>query len=180
MDSTVERQDLLETLTKHRHFLRLTVENLTDEQAARVPTVSALALNGLIKHVADTEDDWARFMVHGAAAEEDSGEDQDWTANGEEPGDGQGAGRDPRFVVDSGTTLADLIRHYEEVAARTDALISTVDLDSSHPLPPAPWFEPGTRWTARRVLLHIIAETAQHAGHADIIRESIDGAKSMG
>ena len=52
--------------------------------------------------------------------------------------------------------------------------------DSSHPLPNAPWFPPGERRSARRVFLHIIAETAQHAGHADIIRESLDGAKSMG
>jgi hypothetical protein len=49
-----------------------------------------------------------------------------------------------------------------------------------HPLPEAPWFAPGERWSARRVLLHIMAETAHHAGHADIIRESLDGAKSMG
>jgi uncharacterized protein DUF664 len=54
------------------------------------------------------------------------------------------------------------------------------DLDVSHPLPSAPWFEPGARWSTRRVLLHIIAETAQHAGHADIIRESLDGSKTMG
>jgi len=53
------------------------------------------------------------------------------------------------------------------------------DLDAAHPLPPAPWFEPGARWSARRVLLHVIAETAQHAGHTDIICESLDGAKSM-
>ena len=53
-------------------------------------------------------------------------------------------------------------------------------LDASHPLPEAPWSEPGARWTARRVLVHLVAETAQHAGHADIIRESNDGAKSMG
>jgi hypothetical protein len=53
-------------------------------------------------------------------------------------------------------------------------------LDLAHPLPEAPWFEPGASWSARRVLLHVIAETAQHAGHADIIRESLDGAKSMG
>ncbi|WP_322752022.1 MULTISPECIES: DUF664 domain-containing protein, partial [unclassified Frankia] len=39
---------------------------------------------------------------------------------------------------------------------------------------------PGARWSARRVLLHVIAETAQHAGHADIIREALDGATSMG
>lgn len=43
-----------------------------------------------------------------------------------------------------------------------------------------PRFEPGARWPARRVLRHVIAETAQHAGHADIIRESMDGAESMG
>jgi hypothetical protein len=44
----------------------------------------------------------------------------------------------------------------------------------------APWFEPGARWSVRRALLHVIAETAQHAGHADIIREALDGAKTMG
>ena len=54
------------------------------------------------------------------------------------------------------------------------------DLDVSHALPEAPWFEKGARWSARRVLLHIIAETAQHAGQADIIRETLDGSKSMG
>ncbi len=62
----------------------------------------------------------------------------------------------------------------------TSARRSLPDLDVSHPLPKAPWFAPGERWSARRVLLHIMAETAQHAGHADIIRESLDGAKSMG
>jgi hypothetical protein len=54
------------------------------------------------------------------------------------------------------------------------------DLDASHPLPQAPWFEPGAHWSARRTLLHILAETSQHAGHADILREAIDGQKTMG
>ena len=54
------------------------------------------------------------------------------------------------------------------------------DLDASHPLPEAPWFRAGARRSARRVFLHIVAETAQHAGHADIIRESLDGQKTMG
>jgi hypothetical protein len=53
-------------------------------------------------------------------------------------------------------------------------------LDATQPLPEAPWFPPGASWTARRVALHILAELAQHSGHADIIRESIDGAMSMG
>jgi len=59
-------------------------------------------------------------------------------------------------------------------------VVSLPLLDASQPLPDAPWFEPGARWSARRVFLHVIAETAQHAGHADIIRESLDGAKTMG
>jgi hypothetical protein len=80
-----------------------------------------------------------------------------------------------------GETLAGLLEDYARVARRTDELVAGLpDLDSSQPLPEAPWFEPGARWSARRVLLHLIAETAQHAGHADIIRESLDGAKSMG
>ena len=54
------------------------------------------------------------------------------------------------------------------------------DLDADHALPDAPWFELGARWSTRRVFLHVIAETAQHAGHADILRESIDGQKTMG
>ena len=54
------------------------------------------------------------------------------------------------------------------------------DLSVSHPLPKAPWFPPDGRRSARRVFVHIVGETAQHAGHADIIREALDGSKSMG
>jgi len=79
-----------------------------------------------------------------------------------------------------GETLADLLTAYERVAEATDELVTTLDLDVAHDLPVAPWFEPGKTWSVRRVLLHIIAETAQHAGHADIIRESLDGQKTMG
>lgn len=169
--SSSERADLLESLTRHRDLLRMTVRNLAKEQSDSRPTVSTLTLGGLIKHVADTESQWVDFMLDGADATTgaDGGSDQDWSE-----------AVDTRFVVEPDTTLTDLLRHYDEVAARTDALVLTVDLDASQALPPAPWFAPGTRWSARRVLLHIIGETAQHAGHADIIRESIDGAKSMG
>jgi hypothetical protein len=161
-----ERADLLETLARHRALLRGTVRGLTKEQAAQRTTVSELCLGGLIKHVSATERGWANFIVGGAAAMRDAAGGEDWAAG---------------FRMLDGETLAGLLDGYEEVARRTDELVATLpDLDSSHPLPEAPWFEPGARWSARRVLLHVIAETAQHAGHADIIRESIDGAKSMG
>ena len=78
-------------------------------------------------------------------------------------------------------TVSGLLERYAKVAQSIEALIMSLpSLEVAHPLPDAPWFEPGVSWTARRALLHLIAEIAQHAGHADIIRESIDGAKSMG
>ncbi|MER7670633.1 DinB family protein [Kitasatospora sp. NPDC096128] len=160
-----EREDLVETLDKHRGLLRRTVRDLTDEQAARRTTASELCLGGLIKHVTAVEARWARFITGGAAAMR-GGDDGDWAE---------------QFRMAEGETLAGLLAAYETVARGTDALVRGVpDLDLGHPLPPAPWFEPGASWSARRVLLHLIAETAQHAGHADIIREALDGAKSMG
>ncbi|QDY07401.1 DinB family protein [Micromonospora sp. HM134] len=160
---TGERADLLQTVGLHRGFLRHTVRGLTDTQAAARSTASELCLGGLIKHVTMVEHRWARFMVGGAEAMES--EPVDWVG---------------MFRMADGDTLTDLLARYAETAARTDELIATLDLDAVHPLPEAPWFEPGAAWSVRRTVLHVIAETAQHAGHADIIRESIDGAKTMG
>jgi hypothetical protein len=85
------------------------------------------------------------------------------------------------FRMVDGETLTGLLEDYGQIAAETEELVKKLpDLDAAQPLPDAPWFERGASWSARRVLLHIIAETAQHAGHADILREAIDGAKSMG
>lgn len=163
---TGERADLLQALGTQRHFLRLTVQGLTDEQATRRTTVSELDLAGLIKHVASVERSWVDFILDGPAT---AGDPDDWSEHAES------------FRMQPDESLAGLLARYAEVARRTDGLVAGLpDLDASQPLPEAPWFEAGARWSARRVLLHIVAETAQHAGHADIIRESLDGAKSMG
>jgi hypothetical protein len=165
---TTERADLLASLGKHRHFLRHTTRGLTDEQAAQRTTVSELCLGGLIKHVAGVERQWTRFVVEGPSAMEF------------DPATAAQAWED-QFRMLPGETLDGLLAHYEQVAANTDGLVTSLpDLDAVQPLPTAPWFEPGASWSARRVFLHLIAEIAQHAGHADIIREAIDGAKSMG
>ncbi|WP_282087812.1 DinB family protein [Streptomyces tendae] len=168
---TGERADLLETLAKHRHFLRLTTRDLTDEQAGLRTTVSELCLGGLIKHVTATERNWTAFIVDGPSAM------GDFSAMTE----ADFARRADEFRMLPGETLAGVLDDYAEVARRTEELIAALpDLDAAHPLPKAPWFEADTEWSARRVLMHIVAETAQHAGHADIVRESLDGAKSMG
>lgn len=165
--ATGERADLMQALAQARFFLRLTARDLDDEQAARRTTPSALCIGGLIKHVAGVEAAWTDFIVRGTKAMEFDEASMAEHANS--------------FEMLEGETLAVLLERYEEVARRTDEVVAGVpDLDASHPLPEAPWFAPGAHWSARRVLLHIVAETAQHSGHADIIREALDGQKSMG
>ncbi len=165
-----ERADLLVQLAGARHFLRFTTRNLTDEQLAARPTPSELCLGGLIKHVTSVERGWSGLILDGKSAMKnfDDMTEEDFARRADE------------FRMLPGDTLAGILAAYDEVAARTDELVATApDLDATYELPTAPWFQ-DARWSVRRVLLHIAAETAQHAGHADIIREAIDGAKSMG
>jgi hypothetical protein len=169
--TTGERADIVQTLAKHRQFLRQTTRGMSDEQAAWRSTVSELSLGGIIKHLTGVERRWASFIVDGPSAM--GGGDWDDPDRVQAFLDG--------FKMLPGETLAGLLEEYDAVARATEKLIGDLDdLDASQPLPEAPWYEKGERWSARRVLLHVLAETAQHAGHADIIREAIDGAKTMG
>jgi uncharacterized damage-inducible protein DinB len=172
---TRERADLLEALQAHRAFLRHTAEGLTDDQARQQPTASALTIGGLVKHVADTERGWARFLTGAGLLGSDV--EVDWS----NPDPAVIAAYEDGFTLLPDETLAGVLARYEAVAAATDELVASLaDLDAAFPLPPAPWFPPGATRSVRRAIVHIIAETAQHAGHADIIRESIDGQRTMG
>ena len=162
-----ERTELLGALAKHRGFLLHTVEGLTDEQIRLRPTASALCLGGLVKHVSRVESRWVDFIVRGAVAMEMT--------------ESSYAEHAASFELSEGETLGDILTAYDKVAQRTaDVVAALPDLALAQPLPEAPWFELGAAWSARRTLVHIIAETAQHAGHADIIRETIDGQRTMG
>jgi uncharacterized damage-inducible protein DinB len=156
-----ERDALLSFLAQQRDALRYAAHGLPDEQASATPTVSELSLAGLIKHVALVEHAWITFLKDG-----DSSvfmPDYDWA-------DG--------FRLVGSETLADVLAFSADVATRTEKIVA--DLDDLGALLPAttqgvPWIPAGLVWTPRWVLLHIIEETARHAGHADILRESIDG-----
>ncbi|MGW1681441.1 DinB family protein [Saccharopolyspora sp. NPDC002376] len=163
-----ERADILELLRTHRGFLRHTVQNLTEEQLRSRPTASELCLGGLIKHITDVEQGWADFIRNGRKVES---YDEAFFAE-----------HAASFVLTDEDTLDSLLAGYAEATRRIDEIIETVpDFDLSHELPDAPWEkEKGKRWTIRMALLHVAAEIAQHAGHADIIRETIDGQKTMG
>lgn len=171
--TTTEREDLLAALRTARFFLRYTAKDLTDEQAAQRTTVSALSVGGLIKHVTEVERGWAGFIVSGPRALAGEKDFADWTEE-------DFAEREKGFAMQPGETLAGLLAAYDEVAAATDELVLGLpSLDAHQPLPKAPWHTAKSQ-SARTTFIHIVAETTHHAGHADIIRESLDGQKTMG
>jgi hypothetical protein len=156
-----ERDGLLAYLAQQRLALRATVHGLTDEQARMTPTKSSLSLGGLIKHAALTERNWSVRIV-ARREPRDLALIEDWE-NG--------------FKLVEGQTLAWALALYDEVARETEEIIAAIpDLDQPVPVPEAPWFPKDVEaWSVRWVLLHLIEEAARYGGHADIIRESLDG-----
>jgi hypothetical protein len=166
--TTREHDDLLAALTQHRSLLRHTINGLTDEQAGLRSTVSELCLGGLIKHVTRMERRWTDFLTRGTVA------------FGTFDADAY-ALHAASFRWADGDTVEAVLADYAATAEQTAAVLGGIaDLDAEHALPVTPWWPEGTAWSARRVALHILAETSQHAGHADILREAIDGQKTMG
>jgi hypothetical protein len=157
-----ERAGLLGYLAQQRHVLKLAAYGLTDEQARRAPGPGPLTVGGLIKHVAHTERGWIDVMQ-------------------QRPSRGGEAEYEENFRLGPGETLAGVVAFYDEVAAETDAILADVDLDLPVPVPRGvPWYPQDVdAWSARWVVLHIIEETARHAGHADMVREAVDGATAF-
>lgn len=123
-----ERADLLAALATARAALTKAVSGLGDEQAAASPTVSSLCPGGLVKHVASTEAGWMRFVVEGPSGmRHDLPDGVTWAdlAAGT-------AHRIPQWMTDHGNefrmlpgeTLDAVLRHYEEVAARTEEVVA--------------------------------------------------------
>ncbi|MDH6451904.1 MULTISPECIES: DinB family protein [unclassified Streptomyces] len=154
-----ERGALLSFLEEQRGGIRRSLLGLTDEQAAAKPSASELSLGGLLKHVAEVEQGWIA------------------RAKGEKPAvEREASNWHECFALVGDETVASQLAYWEKVAAETEAFARSVpSLDETFPLPDQPWFPPEGRVSVRWVLLHLIRETARHAGHADIIRESLDG-----
>jgi uncharacterized damage-inducible protein DinB len=168
---TDEREGLLAYLDQQRHVLRVAAHGLTDEQARATPTRSALSVGGLVKHVARTERSWMdtvleRQREEGLERQREEGLDED--------------AYEDSFRLRPDETLADVLTLLDEVAAETAEIVAGLDLDHPVPVPPAPWNPDDVdAWSLRWVLLHLIEEIARHAGHADIVREAIDGATAF-
>ncbi len=159
-----ERDGLAAFLDQQRQAVRNACFGLSDEQARRTPAFSSLSLGGLVKHLAYGERGWLARIERRALP----GDDDQAVAM---------AGYMGSLRLGEEETLADALADYEAAAAETDRAIGAVDdLGGAVPLPAAPWLPDGC--TVRWVLLHLIEETARHAGHADILRESLDGGLS--
>lgn len=155
-----ELEDLVATLQRQRAVLRRKAVGLTDDQLRRAHPPSTLSLAALLSHAALNEDWW--FTVRLAGGDEPAPwTEADWEA-------------DEDWEMSLGQRLPgdELRRLYDDAVGRSDAVIRALggDLDAPEAWEPAE--EPRSR---RWILLHMIEETARHAGHADLIREAIDG-----
>ena len=158
-----EREGLMAYLEQQRHGLRVAAHGLTDEQVRATPTASSLSVGGLIKHCASMERAWMDNVLE----RERSGAQEEYETG---------------FRLEPGENVADILALHHHAAWETDEIIAGID-DLGQPVPvprDAPWFPQDIDfWSVRWVLLHLIEETARHAGHADIVREAIDGATAF-
>ncbi|MCZ4077520.1 DinB family protein [Rhodococcus sp. H36-A4] len=161
MTLTGEKADIARMLADQRKNFLYTVRGITDEQARQRTTVSDLTLGGLLNHVVNNERSWMGII---AAMDECAEFDL--------------SRMETEYLMSPGQSVAGLVEEFALVAAATEAAITDLDLDAQVPLPTAPWAPERSWQSVRYTLLHILRECAQHAGHADIIRESLDGSNT--
>jgi uncharacterized damage-inducible protein DinB len=149
-----EKESLFASLDRHRDAVLWKLEGLDDEQVRRPMVPSGTSLLGLVKHLASVEYGW--FCETFGRPSDAVPFDQD----------------DPEADMRAATheTTADIVSFYSRARRAADTVIHELDLDAV-----------GTSWSGetvslRWVLVHMIEDTARHAGHADIVRELIDGA----
>jgi hypothetical protein len=163
-----ERDALRVFLNYHQGGYLALAYGLTDEQARSTPTVSALSIGGLVKHATGVQRSWMQRVEF--APEMPPADDR--------PFEEVVATYQDDYLMRDDETLVDLVEKFRQQSAETLRILDGADLDTTVPVPKdVPWFPKDVdHWTVRWVIHHIINELARHAGQADIIRESIDGA----
>ena len=151
-----ERAGLIEFLDYQREALIKKLDGVSDHDARRAPTASSLSLLSLVKHSSIWERRWFQVIVAGRSFPGEWPE-----VRTEEP--------DQTFHLTDEDTAETVLAYYRVQIAASQQILANFDLDT--PCALAEMAEQNLRWVA----LHMIEETARHAGHADIIRETIDG-----
>ena len=143
--------------------IRAAAFGLTEEQARETPCRSALSVGGIIKHAA--------YVMRGAL-------ERLRTEVSQQPLDAAGyAAFTDSFAVRDDETVAGTIEDFDRVRAQLLTTVAAADPAGDTMAPPAPWYGifDARLIHARYYLVHLVEECARHAGHADIIREQIDG-----
>lgn len=158
VSSIGERATLVDYLTAYRRTLELKCRGLDVEQMARrsVPP-SNMSLLGLVRHMADVERHWFRQVLSGEELPRRYRTDEDRDA------DFSGATADPRIVEEAWAAWRDEVAYAQGCVEGFDDLGTTVPLGDDEDV------------AVREVLVHMIEEYARHCGHADLLRERIDG-----
>lgn len=149
-----EKESLHASLNRHREVVVWKTEGLDDDQLRRSMTPSGTSLLGLVKHLAAVEYGWF-CSTFGRDTEPLPFSDEDPEAD---------------LRVEPDETNEQILTFYARARAAADRVIDELDIEAEG----TAWF--GSDVTLRWVLIHMIAETARHAGHLDIVRELVDGA----
>lgn len=157
--ATTGEQDTLATFTMQQYTqLRTALHGITDEQLRATPTAGALSLGWLALHTANVATTWGE-QIAGRELDPDLLHDETPAAD---------------------TTVDDVLAVFDEkVTALERILRGRIDLSAPIPVPDEPWFPQDVEaWETRWAIAHIATEVARHAGHADLVRETLDGKTS--
>jgi uncharacterized damage-inducible protein DinB len=149
-----EKESLKVALDRHRDAVLWKLEGLGDDDLRRPMVPSGTSLLGMVKHLAAIEYVWF-CETFGRETEPLPLDDDDPDAD---------------LRVQPHETTADVLAFYERARAASDEVIAEHDVEDTG----TAWF--GEAVSLRWVLIHVVEETARHAGHVDIVRELIDGA----
>ena len=163
MTGSDPKADLLRYLQVAREALLWKLDGLSEYDIRRPLTPTGTNLLGLVKHVASVE-----LGYFGDTFGRPSGEPLPWFEAGAEPNADMWAAADE--------SREQIVGLYHRAWAHSDATISALALDATGRVP---WWPGESEVTLHRILVHMIAETDRHAGHADIVRELIDGAAGL-
>ncbi len=149
-----EKESLQVSLDRHRDVVLWKLDGLDDESLRRPMVPSGTSLLGMVKHLAAVEYGWFCQTFGRETEPLPFDEDDD----------------DADLRVDSSESTADIVGFYRRARAAADRVIDELDPEDVG----TAWF--GDTVSMRWVLIHMVEETARHVGHADLIRERIDGA----
>lgn len=154
-DGNDERSVLLGYLTYHRAVLARKAEGISDEDARRAACPpSKLTLLGLIRHMTDVERYWFREAFAGERV------DYRYTISEDDESD---------LFPPPDATIGEALAAFHEEIAISDGVLAAASLDDRAAT------ERGSGSSLRRIVTHMIEEYARHCGHADLLREAVDG-----